>query len=73
MNALPGSKSAGRTPSKPPRVNGRAVTTKTTYGTKSTYIFYTCIRCGDLHRVNEYGIRVTACHQGLVFVIAGGV
>jgi hypothetical protein len=63
------SRSAGP---KPPRVIGRAVATKTTYGTNHMYIFYACEACGSQHRVNEYGVRVTACHNGLVFVIAGG-
>jgi len=71
MNALPGSRSAGPNP-KPPRVRGRAVETKTTYGTKSTYIFYGCEACGAQHRVTEYGLRATARKNGLAFAVAGG-
>lgn len=64
------SKSAGP---KPPRVVGKAIATKTHTGTTQTMVFYACESCGSQHRCNEFGLRVTACHSGLVFVVAGGI
>ncbi|MEY9909776.1 hypothetical protein ABIA35_006019 [Catenulispora sp. MAP12-49] len=58
--------------SKPPRVRGRLVLVKTHAGTQQKFIFYNCSACGSQHRVTEFGIRVTACRNGLVFVVAGG-
>lgn len=70
-NAVP--KPQARRSAKPPRVRGRLVTVRTRAGTQQRFLFYSCSACGSQHRVTEFGIRVTACRNGLVFVVAGGV
>lgn len=65
-------KPQARRNAKPPRVRGRVVLVKTHAGTTQTIILYSCSACGSQHRVTTFGIRVTACRSGLVFVVAGG-
>lgn len=55
-----------------PKVYAKVVTVKTRRGTFQRIITYTCDECGEVHRVTEYGLRVTACRNGLIFVVAGG-
>ncbi|GAA2034652.1 hypothetical protein GCM10009839_38980 [Catenulispora yoronensis] len=69
-NAVP--KSRTRRIAEAPRVRGRLILVKTGVGTQQRFIFYACCACGSQHRVTEFGIRVTACRNGLVFVVAGG-
>lgn len=57
---------------KPPQARAKVVPTLTHKGTTQRNIFYRCPHCGLTHRVIELGLRESACHRGLVLVIAGG-
>lgn len=57
---------------KPPQARAKVVPSLTHRGTTQRNIFYGCPHCGLIHRVIELGLRESACHRGLVLVVAGG-